>query len=234
MSSLLSHLSTQAFLPHQFEAALAPIFFFGLFAAEAFHESDRTGVLFIALLLPAFTVLAISPQGSFPHLISVVMRLIIGGWSSWLAFFDPPPPPLFAPPERWWKACCWITIDPLVWIVELAIFFRLDHPIFPVIWTVRRATVAGSLLILGLEAAEDGKYPKLTKWVLLIASIMIMQIILNLDEEDYYVTLGTTLMLAINHILGEGKAECNADEIFQNDFLIPFFMVNLIRLFKKK
>ena len=125
-------------------------------------------------------------------------------------------------------------IDPLVWIVELAIFFHLDHPIFPVIWTVRRALVAGSLLTLGLEAAKDGKYPKLTKWVLLMASVMIMQIILNLDEEDYYVTLGTTLMLAINHILGDGKAERNADEIFQNDFLIPFFMVNLIRAFKKK
>ena len=67
-----------------------------------------------------------------------------------------------------------------------------------------------------------------------MASIMILQIILNLDEEDYYVTLGTTLMLAINHIIGDGKAERNADEIFQNDFLIPFFMVNLIRAFKKK
>ena len=141
---------------------------------------------------------------------------------------------IFNPPcswEREAKAMFWILIDPLGWMVELAIFFQLDHPILPVIWSVRRVTTTGCLLTYAIDAPL-----KLSEmvWTLLMAAVMIIQIILNLNEEDHYVTLGTVLILLVNHVLGENKAESNADEVYQNNFMIPFIIVTLVRAFKKK
>ena len=139
MTSLVSHLVDQAFLPYQFETALAPIFWFGLCAADACY--DRCKICFAhwkeastsSLFLAVFTMLALFPQGSFPHMASLAIRLYFSGGNSYMAIFNPPPSW-----DREAKAMFWILIDPLGWIVEVSIFFQLDHPILPVIWSVRR------------------------------------------------------------------------------------------------
>ena len=132
MTSLESYLVDQAFLPYQFETALAPIFWFGLCAADACY--DRCKICFAhwkeastsSLFLAVFTMLALFPQGSFPHMASLAIRLYFSGGNSYMAIFNPPPSW-----DREAKAMFWILIDPLGWIVELAIFFQLDYPILP-------------------------------------------------------------------------------------------------------
>ena len=105
----------------------------------------------------------------------------------------------------------WLLIGPLAWIVELAPFFNLDHPIFPVIWSVRRVTITGALITLGL----DEKAPKLLRnCALSMGVIMILHIILNLSEEDLYVTLATVLLLFIEHLFWQQQRK-NADEMNQ-------------------
>ena len=132
------------------------------------------------------------------------------------------------------KALSWILTDPLGLVVELAIFFHLDHPIFPVIWSVRRATITGSLLTIGLYRRDESRRIIVQNWALLMAVLMVVQIIMNLDEEEHYVTLGTVLLLLFNHALGDNEVESNADEVFKNNFMIPFIILKLVRVLKKR
>ena len=118
--------------------------------------------------------------------------------------------------------------------MELAIFFHLDNPIFPVIWSVRRATITGSLLTIGLYRRDESRRIIVQNWALLMAVIMVTQIIMNLDEEEHYVTLGTVLLLLFNHALGDNEVESNADEVFKNNFMIPFIILKLVRVLKKR
>ena len=66
-----------------------------------------------------------------------------------------------------------------------------------------------------------------------MAVIMIVHIILNLSEEDQYVTLGSILLLSINHLLGN-STEKNADEVFHEHFMGSFLIATLYRAFKRK
>ena len=132
------------------------------------------------------------------------------------------------------KALLWILTDPLGLVVELAIFFHLDHPILPVIWSVRRATITGSLLTISLYRRDDPRGAIVRAWALLMAVIMVAQIIMNLDEEEHYVTLGTVLLLVFNHALGDNEVESNADEVFKNNFMIPYIILKLVRVLKKR
>ena len=118
-------------------------------------------------------------------------------------------------------------IDPLVWVVELALFFNLDHPIYPIIWSVRRTTLAGALLTCSL-GKKLSKLGLARHCCLSMAVIMIVHIILNLSEEDQYVTLGSILLLSINHLLGNSR-EKNADEVFQEHFMGPLIIATLVR-----
>jgi len=84
-------------------------------------------------------------------------------------------------------------IDPLGWIVELAIFFHLDHRFFPVIWSVRRVTTTGCLLTIGFDemlmSNVGGMLWTRKICTFLMAAIMIIQIILNVYKESYHVTM---------------------------------------------
>merc|ERR1712156_1385288 len=162
-------LENQAFLPFQLEAALGALTLFAGAACHFVAESNWGPAAFFALLTTATTVLSFSPRGSSLHLIAVGLRLIFSGWWSYnlnVAI-------LKVLPKSWdtgLRGFFWLLIGPLVWIVELAPFFNLDHPIFPVIWSVRRVTMTGALITLGLA------------------------------EEDHYVTLGTVPLLSIEHL----------------------------------
>ena len=216
----------QAFLPFQLEAFLLfALHVCAFIACEAIFKSDWGVAAFYAFLGTALAFTSFSPRGSFPHLIVVGVRLLLSGSVSYFSITNPP--------ETWdreVKAACWIMIDPLVWVVELALFFNLDHPIFPIIWSVRRVTITEALITYNLGE----KRPKIQKSCFLsLAAIMIVHIILNLSEEDQYVTLGTTILLSINHLLGNSR-EKNADEVFQEHFMAPFLIANLVRAFKRK
>ena len=215
----------QAFLPFQLEASLLALFLCAIPLCEAIADSEWGWAAFLAFSTTAVAFSSFSPRGSFPHLIAVVVRLLISGSVSYFS--------ISSPPETWdreHKAARWIMIDPLVWVVELALFFNLDHPIFPIIWSVRRVTITEALITYNLGE----KRPKIQKSCFLsLAAIMIVHIILNLSEEDQYVTLGTTILLSINHLLGNSR-EKNADEVFQEHFMAPFLIANLVRAFKRK
>ena len=210
MDTLPSSLENQAFLPFQLEAALGAITLFAGAACHFVAESDWGGAAFFALLTTATTLLSFSPRGSSLHLIAVGLRLIFSGWWSYninVAI-------LKVLPKSWdtgLRGFFWLLIGPLAWIVELAPFFNLHHPIFPVIWSVRRVTMTGALITLGL----DGKAPKLLRnCALSMGVIMIVHIILNLSEEDLYVTLATVLLLFIEHLFWQQHRK-NADEMNQ-------------------
>ena len=233
MDTLPSSLENQAFLPFQLEAALGALTLFAGAACHFVAEYDWVGAAFFALLTTATTLLSFSPRGSSLHLIAVGLRLIFSGWWSYninVAI-------LKVLPKSWdtgLRGFFWLLIGPLAWIVELAPFFNLHHPIFPVIWSVRRATITGSLLTIGLYRRDDSKRIILQNWALLMAVTMIVQIIMNLDEEEHYVTLGTVLLLLFNHALGDNEVESNADEMFKNNFMIPFIILKLVRVLKKR
>ena len=210
MDTLPSSLENQAFLPFQLEAALGAITLFAGAACHFVAESDWGPAAFFAFLTTATTLLSFSPRGSSLHLIAVGLRLIFSGWWSYninMAI-------LKVLPKSWdtgLRGFFWLLIGPLVWIVELAPFFNLDHPILPVIWSVRRVTMTGALITLGL----DEKAPKLLRnCALSMGVIMIVHIILNLSEEDLYVTLATVLLLFIEHLFWQQHKK-NADEMNQ-------------------
>ena len=210
MDTLPSSLENQAFLPFQLEAALGALTLFSGAACHFVAESDWGPAAFFAFLTTATTLLSFSPRGSSLHLIAVGLRLIFSGWWSYninMAI-------LKVLPKSWdtgLRGFFWLLIGPLAWIVELAPFFNLDHPIFPVIWSVRRVTITGALITLGL----DEKAPKLLRnCALSMGVIMILHIILNLSEEDLYVTLATVLLLFIEHLFWQQQRK-NADEMNQ-------------------
>ena len=210
MDTLPSSLENQAFLPFQLEAALGALTLFAGAACHFVAESDWGPAAFFAFLTTATTLLSFSPRGSSLHLIAVGLRLIFSGWWSYninVAI-------LKVLPKSWdtgLRGFFWLLIGPLAWIVELAPFFNLDHPIFPVIWSVRRVTITGALITLGL----DEKAPKLLRnCALSMGVIMILHIILNLSEEDLYVTLATVLLLFIEHLFWQQQRK-NADEMNQ-------------------
>ena len=210
MDTLPSSLENQAFLPFQLEAALGALTLFAGAACHFVAESYWGPAAFFALLTTATTLLSFSPRGSSLHLIAVGLRLIFSGWWSYninVAI-------LKVLPKSWdtgLRGFFWLLIGPLAWIVELAPFFNLDHPIFPVIWSVRRVTITGALITLGL----DEKAPKLLRnCALSMGVIMILHIILNLSEEDLYVTLATVLLLFIEHLFWQQQRK-NADEMNQ-------------------
>ena len=210
MDTLPSSLENQAFLPFQLEAALGALTLFAGAACHFVAESYWGPAAFFALLTTATTLLSFSPRGSSLHLIAVGLRLIFSGWWSYninVAI-------LKVLPKSWdtgLRGFFWLLIGPLAWIVELAPFFNLDHPIFPVIWSVRRVTITGALITLGL----DEKAPKLLRnCALSMGVIMILHIILNLSEEDLYVTLATVLLLFIEHLFWQQHRK-NADEMNQ-------------------
>ena len=210
MDTLPSSLENQAFLPFQLEAALGAITLFAGAACHFVAESYWGPAAFFAFLTTATTLLSFSPRGSSLHLIAVGLRLIFSGWWSYninVAI-------LKVLPKSWdtgLRGFFWLLIGPLVWIVELAPFFNLHHPIFPVIWSVRRVTITGALITLGL----DEKAPKLLRnCALSMGVIMIVHIILNLSEEDLYVTLATVLLLFIEHLFWQQQRK-NADEMNQ-------------------
>ena len=210
MDTLPSSLENQAFLPFQLEAALGALTLFAGAACHFVAESDWGPAAFFAFLTTATTLLSFSPRGSSLHLIAVGLRLIFSGWWSYninVAI-------LKVLPKSWdtgLRGFFWLLIGPLVWIVELAPFFNLHPPIFPVIWSVRRVTMTGALITLGL----DEKAPKLLRnCALSMGVIMIVHIILNLSEEDLYVTLATVLLLFIEHLFWQHHKK-NADEMNQ-------------------
>ena len=210
MDTLPSSLENQAFLPFQLEAALGALTLFAGAACHFVAESYWGPAAFFAFLTTATTLLSFSPRGSSLHLIAVGLRLIFSGWWSYninVAI-------LKVLPKSWdtgLRGFFWLLIGPLAWIVELAPFFNLDHPIFPVIWSVRRVTITGALITLGL----DEKAPKLLRnCALSMGVIMILHIILNLSEEDLYVTLATVLLLFIEHLFWQQQRK-NADEMNQ-------------------
>ena len=210
MDTLPSSLENQAFLPFQLEAALGALTLFAGAACHFVAESDWGPAAFFAFLTTATTLLSFSPRGSSLHLIAVGLRLIFSGWWSYninVAI-------LKVLPKSWdtgLRGFFWLLIGPLAWIVELAPFFNLDHPIFQVIWSVRRVTITGALITLGL----DEKAPKLLRnCALSMGVIMIVHIILNLSEEDLYVTLATVLLLFIEHLFWQQQRK-NADEMNQ-------------------
>ena len=210
MDTLPSSLENQAFLPFQLEAALGALTLFAGAACHFVAESDWGPAAFFAFLTTATTLLSFSPSGSSLHLIAVGLRLIFSGWWSYninVAI-------LKVLPKSWdtgLRGFFWLLIGPLAWIVELAPFFNLDHPIFQVIWSVRRVTITGALITLGL----DEKAPKLLRnCALSMGVIMIVHIILNLSEEDLYVTLATVLLLFIEHLFWQQQRK-NADEMNQ-------------------
>ena len=196
-------LENQAFLPFQLEAALGALTLFAGAACHFVAESDWTGAAFFAFLTTATTLLSFSPRGSSLHLIAVGLRLIFSGWWS----YNINVVILKVLPKSWdtgLRGFFWLLIGPLVWIVELAPFFNLDHPIFPIIWSVRRVTMTGALITLGL----DEKAPKLLRsCALSMGVIMIVHTILNLSEEDHYVTLATVLLLSIEHLFWQQHTE---------------------------
>ena len=203
MDTLPSSLENQAFLPFQLEAALGALTLFAGAACHFVAESSWGSAAFFALLTTATTLLSFSPRGSSLHLIAVGLRLIFSGWWSYnlnVAI-------LKVLPKSWdtgLRGFFWLLIGPLVWIVELAPFFNLDHPIFPIIWLVRRVTITGALITLGL----DEKAPKLLRsCALSMGVIMIVHIFLNLSEEDHLVTLGTVLLLSIEHLFWQQHTE---------------------------
>ena len=210
MDTLPSSLENQAFLPFQLEAALGALTLFAGAACHFVAESDWGPAAFFAFLTTATTLLSFSPRGSSLHLIAVGLRLIFSGWWSYninVAI-------LKVLPKSWdtgLRGFFWLLIGPLAWIVELAPFFNLDHPIFQVIWSVRRVTITGALITLGL----DEKAPKLLRnCALSMGVIMIVHIILNISEEDHYVTFGTVLLLSIEHLFWQQHRK-NADEMNQ-------------------
>ena len=210
MDTLPSSLENQAFLPFQLEAALGALTLFAGAACHFVAESYWGPAAFFALLMTATTLLSFSPRGSSLHLIAVGLRLIFSGWWSYninVAI-------LKVLPKSWdtgLRGFFWLLIGPLAWIVELAPFFNLDHPIFQVIWSVRRVTITGALITLGL----DEKAPKLLRnCALSMGVIMNVHIILNLSEEDLYVTLATVLLLFIEHLFWQQQRK-NADEMNQ-------------------
>ena len=210
MDTLPSSLENQAFLPFQLEAALGALTLFAGAACHFVAESYWGPAAFFAFLMTATTLLSFSPRGSSLHLIAVGLRLIFSGWWSYninVAI-------LKVLPKSWdtgLRGFFWLLIGPLAWIVELAPFFNLDHPIFQVIWSVRRVTITGALITLGL----DEKAPKLLRnCALSMGVIMNVHIILNLSEEDLYVTLATVLLLFIEHLFWQQQRK-NADEMNQ-------------------
>ena len=217
----------QAFLPFQLEASLLALFLCAIPLCEAISDSEWGWAAFLAFSTTAVAFSSFSPRGSFPHLIAVVVRLLISGSVSYFS--------ISSPPETWdreHKAARWIMIDPLVWVVELALFFNLDHPIYPIIWSVRRTTLAGALLTCSL-GKKLSKLGLARHCCLSMAVIMIVHIILNLSEEDQYVTLGSIILLSINHLLGNNTKK-NADEVFQEHFMGSFLIATLYRAFKRK
>ena len=229
---MISCLEDQAFLPHQLEASFAIIFAVGLFCLPEIHITiDKPVLLGLhSLLFVSITLISLSPHGSFLYLISVGLRLLVCCWCSYSWLFADSA----TSPDKYMKALFWILTDPLGLVVELAIFFHLDHPIFLVIWPVRRATITGSLLTISLYRRDESRRIIVQNWALLMAVLMVVQIIMNLDEEEHYVTLGTVLLLLFNHALGDNEVESNADKVFKNDFMIPFIILKLMRVLKKR
>ena len=230
---LLSCVENQTFLPFHLEAAFSAQVFIGWATWGYMLEvGDLGAAAFWAFLGTSVTLGSFSVRGSYLHLISVALRLLVSGGHIYLEFFDQPKNPMKI--DRVVKIFMWIVIDPLVWIVELALFFRLEHPVFLAIWSVRRATMTGALLKLGLDEKEPRTQESrhMQRCFLSVGAVMIVHIILNLSEEDHYVTLGTILFLSINHLLGN-STERNADDVFQNDFMIPFIILTFVRALKR-
>ena len=177
MSALASHLDDQDFLPYQCEVALVPIFCFGNGAIGAYYNSNWKKAFAFSLMIAAFAILALSAQEEdYLHLTSIGVRLLLSGFLGYAALFKPRK-------SRAETAFVWIILDPLGWVVEVAIFLQLDDPIFQMVWLVRRATVTGCFLAC-VSDPDPRIYTGMKVWTFFMAAVMILQIIMNLSWVD--------------------------------------------------
>ena len=177
MTALASQLDDQDFLPYQCEVALVPIFCFGNGAIGAYYNSNWKKAFAFSLMIAAFVMLALSAQEEdYLRLTSIGVRLLLSGFLGYAALFKPRK-------SRAETAFVWIILDPLGWVVEVAIFLQLDDPIFQVVWLVRRATVTGCFLAC-LSDPDPRIYTGMKVWTFLMAAVMILQIIMNLNWVD--------------------------------------------------
>merc|ERR1719234_1296196 len=77
-------------------------------------------------MIAAFAMLALSAQEEeYLRLISIGVRLLLSGFLGYAALFKPRK-------SRAEKAFVWIILDPLGWLVEMALFLQINEPIFQV------------------------------------------------------------------------------------------------------
>ena len=176
----MTALASQAFLSHQCEVALVPIFCFGNGAIGAYYKSDWKKAFAFSLMMAAIAMLALSAhQEPALRLASVTLRLLLTAFLGYAAAFKPRK-------SRAEKAFVWIILDPLGWLVEVAIFLQLDDPIFETVWLVRRATVTGCFLAC-LSDPDPRLYTGMKVWTFFMAAVMILQIIMNLNLVDHLI-----------------------------------------------
>ena len=221
-TSFVFQLSDQDFLPYQFEVTLVPFFHIGLLAAAAFSDSKWKEAIVYSYAFATFALLlAFSPQGPYFHPLSALLRLPYCALGIYAAISDPP--------KTWDRgsiAFAWVSIDPLSWIVELAIMLQFDQPIFLIFWSVRQAAIVASFsTIFYDEQLKDSQ----KVWTFMMAAIVIAQIILN-EENPKVVFFKTFLPIGVNHMLGNnGKAR--GDEVIQNKFLSPIIANKVKKMF---
>ena len=176
----MTALASQAFLTHQCEVALVPIFCFGNGAIGAYYKTNWKKAFAFSLMIAAFAMLALSAQEEdYLRLTSIGVRLLLSGFLGYAALFKPRK-------SRAETAFVWIILDPLGWVVEVAIFLQLDDPIFQVVWLVRRATVTGCFLAC-LSDPDPRLYTGMKVWTFFVAAVMILQIIMNLNLVDHLI-----------------------------------------------
>ena len=176
----MTALASQAFLTHQCEVALVPIFCFGNGAIGAYYKTNWKKAFAFSLMIAAFAMLALSAQEEdYLRLTSIGVRLLLSGFLGYAALFKPRK-------SRAETAFVWIILDPLGWVVEVAIFLQLDDPIFQVVWLVRRATVTGCFLAC-LSDPDPRLYTGMKVWTFFMAAVMILQIIMNLNLVDHLI-----------------------------------------------
>ena len=178
MAALASQLDEQDFLSYQCEVALVPIFCFGNGAIGAYYKSNWKKVFAFTFMMAAFAMLALSShQEGYLRFASIGVRLLLATFLGYAAAFKPRK-------SRAERAFVWIILDPLGWLVEVVIFLHLNDPIFEMVWLVRRATVTGCFLAC-LSDPDPRIYTGMKVWTFVMAAVMILQIIMNLNLVDH-------------------------------------------------
>ena len=177
MAALASQLDNQAFLSYQCEVALVPIFCFGNGAIGAYYKSNWRKVFVFSLMMAACAMLALSAhQEANLRLASIGVRLLLTAFLGYAAAFKPRK-------SRAERAFVWIILDPLGWLVEVAIFLQLNDPIFEMVWLVRRATITACFLAC-LSDPDPRIYTGMKAWTFVMAAVMGLQIVMNLYWVD--------------------------------------------------